>query len=334
MTITVLIQFIVRQTTILIAQLATTGHGRAPLALVAGQVFSDLVLELERQGVSRQVTADMFGLSLRTFQRKMQRMEESSTEEGRSTWEAVLEFIRSRDFATTGQILTHFARDDEAQVRSVLRDLRESRLVLTSGSGSSAVYRASTEEELGTLWRLQGEEGLEELLWALIYRDGPISLEGLIRQAHLDEETVKGALARLAEGGRVERSEEMGETIYRARNLVVPLGSPVGWEAAVFDHFKAMVNTVAAKLRGKPAAPELSDRIGGSTWSLDIWHGHPLEEEAYGTLARIRSMLVDLRSRVDQVNAENVEPENLTRVVVYAGQHIIGEDDHAVAEVD
>jgi hypothetical protein len=40
MTIAVLIQSIVRQTTILIAQLATTGRARAPLAQIAGQVFA------------------------------------------------------------------------------------------------------------------------------------------------------------------------------------------------------------------------------------------------------------------------------------------------------
>lgn len=334
MTITVLIQFIVRQTTILIAQLATTGNTRAPLALVAGQVFSDLVAELERQGVSRQVSADMFGLSLRTFQRRMQRMEESSTEQERSTWEAVLEFIRSRSFATRAEILIHFVRDDDAQIKSVLRDLRESGFVLSSGSGASTVYRAATEEELGTLWRLQGSEGLEELLWALIYRDGPITLQSLTHQAHLDEETVSSAVTRLEEGGRVERSEETGETVYRARNLVVPLGAPVGWEAAVFDHFKAMVNTIAGKLRNNRSAPELSDRVGGSTWSYDIWRGHPLEDEVYGTLGRLRTMLNDLRTRVDQANAENVRPDEGTRVVVYAGQCIIGDQDHEAEEHD
>jgi hypothetical protein len=328
MTINVLIQFIVRQTTILIAHLATTGHGRAPLALVAGQVFSDLVLELERQGVSRQVTADMFGLSLRTFQRRMQRMEESSTEHGRSTWEAVLEFIRARGFATRAEILIRFARDDEAQVKSVLRDLRESRFVLSSGSGASTVYRAATEAELGTLQHLQGNEGLEELLWAVIYREGPIALDGLVHQAHLDEETVTAALTRLVDGGRVDSAKNGEETVYSARNLVVPLGAPAGWEAALFDHFKAMVNTITGKLRNSRSAPDLSDRVGGSTWSLDIWSGHPLEEEVYGTLGRLRIMLSELRARVDEVNADGVGPRESKRVVVYAGQCIISDQDH------
>src|SRR5690349_24364616 len=80
MTVELLIQAIVRQTTILIAQLATTGGTRAPLAHVAHQVFLDLVHELERQGVSKKVSADMFGLGLRTYQRKIQRFAESATD--------------------------------------------------------------------------------------------------------------------------------------------------------------------------------------------------------------------------------------------------------------
>ena len=69
MTIEPLIHAIVRQTTILIAQLATARGVRAPLAQIANQVFLDLVNELERQGVSRKVSADMFGLGLRTYRR-------------------------------------------------------------------------------------------------------------------------------------------------------------------------------------------------------------------------------------------------------------------------
>ena len=45
-----LIDFIVRQTTVLIAQLATSGGLRAPLAHIANQVFAELARKLEEQG--------------------------------------------------------------------------------------------------------------------------------------------------------------------------------------------------------------------------------------------------------------------------------------------
>ncbi len=126
MTIELLIHAIVRQTTILIAQLATSGGVRAPLAQIANQVFIDLVRELERQGVSRKVSADMFGLGLRTYRRKIQRLTESSTERGHSLWEVVLEFVRTRGLVTRLEILARFPNDDEAQIRAVLRDLCDS----------------------------------------------------------------------------------------------------------------------------------------------------------------------------------------------------------------
>ena len=85
-----LIDSIVRQTTVLIAQLATRGGIRAPLAHVANQVFVDLATELNNQGVSRKVSADMFGMALRAYVRKVQRLGESSTERGRTLWEAVV----------------------------------------------------------------------------------------------------------------------------------------------------------------------------------------------------------------------------------------------------
>jgi hypothetical protein len=48
---TYLIDAVVRQTTVLIAALATAAGHRAPLAGVANQVFADLVKELKQQGL-------------------------------------------------------------------------------------------------------------------------------------------------------------------------------------------------------------------------------------------------------------------------------------------
>jgi hypothetical protein len=51
MNVTLLIDSIVRQTTILLAELATASGMRAPLAHTANQVFLDLVKELKQQGI-------------------------------------------------------------------------------------------------------------------------------------------------------------------------------------------------------------------------------------------------------------------------------------------
>ena len=316
MTIALLIQAIVRQTTILIAQLATSGHGRAPIAHVASQVFLDLVRELERQGVSRKVGADMFGMGLRTYQRKIQRITESSTDRGRSLWTAMLDYVRSRGTVTRGEVLVRFAGDDEALVRSVLYDLCESELITQSGSGTASTYRATSDAELGELWQTRRSEGLDELLWALIYHEGPFEVEALCQRTALTRETCDAALARLLASGRVE----CVSAEYRASSLVLPLGSPVGFEAAMFDHFRAVVNTLTGRLREGRGTTSLRDRAGGSTYAVEVWPGHPLEAEAYETLGRLRGELGELRRRVEEHNATTPVPENHTKVLLYVGQ--------------
>lgn len=323
MTIELLIHAIVRQTTILIGQLATSGGARAPLAQVATQVFLDLVRELERQGVSRKVSADMFGMGLRTYQRKIQRLAESSTDRGRSLWIAVFDYIQSRGAVVRADVLVHFANDDETLVRSVLYDLCESGLVFSTGTGAALQYHVTPEEELLRLRQARRQEGLDELVWALIYREGPLTHAALLAQ-HADQSELDAALLRLVAEERVVLSPSDGT--YRASTLVVPLGSASGWEAAVFDHFKALVNTVTGRLRAGRAAPHLRDRVGGSTYSVEVWPGHPLEEEAYGTLARLRGELGDLRRRIEEHNASAPPPNDVTSVTIYVGQCSIGPD--------
>jgi hypothetical protein len=326
MRIELLIEAIVRQTTILIAQLATSGGARAPLAQVAGQVFLDLVGELERQGVSRKVSADMFGLGLRTYQRKIQRFLESSTARGRSLWVAVLDYVQHAGSVTRAQVLEQFASDDDSQVRGVLRDLAENGLIATSGSGARLSYRLTSEDELQRLRQMQSNDGLDELLWALIYREGPCSLEEL-RKTHADGDELAPALERLLAAGRIEQPRRDGP--YTARSLVLPLGSPVGWEAAIFDHFKAVVNTLTRRLSMKRKSTNLADRVGGSTYTLDVWPGHPHAEQALETLSRLRSQLGQLRDQVELYNAEHAVPERYTQVLLYLGQCLIeqGEDE-------
>ncbi len=324
MTIELLIHAIVRQTTILIAQLATSGGGRAPLAQVANQVFLDLVRELDRQGLSRKVSADMFGVGLRTYRRKIQRLSESSTERGRSLWEVVLEYVRSEGPVTRNDVLLRFSRDDEAQVRSVLRDLCETELVSASGPGNGTKYRAASDDELEVLRRSQGGEGAEELLVALMYREGPLTLSEIAARSQVEPRVIQGSVERLLAAGRITVEEHPDAPRYRAQALVIPLGSPVGWEAAVFDHFKALVTTVLLRANTRsPALPD--DSVGGSTYTIDVWPGHPLADEVHGTLGRMRAMLGDLRARVSAHNAVHPVPEDHSRVVIYVGQAAINE---------
>ena len=323
---TELIQGIVRQTTVLIAQLATSGGWRAPLAQLANQVFLELATELERQGVSRKVSADMFGMGLRSYQRRVRRITESSVERGRSLWEAVLEHIRRRGITPRAEILRAFADEDDVLLRGVLYDLCDSRLVFQAGQGPQAVYRAVSDDELGALGAVRSSEGLDELVWAIVYREGPLTRDELLQRTDIGGSVLDCALERLVESARIERTGEEPGAKYRAVSLYVHLGSPVGWEAAIFDHYQAMVKTILCRLREDRAAPSLADQVGGSTYTLDVWPGHPMEQRAYETLGRLRTALVELREQVEAFNAEHETPEMYTQVVLYVGQCLIPQD--------
>src|SRR6185295_15855984 len=127
-----LIDAIVRQTMVLIAQLATAGGGRAQLSHTANQVFLDLVAALKEQGLGNKVIADMFGMALRTYQTKVQRLSESRTDRGRSLWEVLFAFVQEKGkerAVPRAVILQRFRHDDALVVSGVLRDLVDSGLL-------------------------------------------------------------------------------------------------------------------------------------------------------------------------------------------------------------
>jgi hypothetical protein len=127
----------------------------------------------------------------------------------------------------------------------------------------------------------------------------------------------------LASAGRIDRLECDNSYRYQANSLVIPLGASAGWEAAVFDHFKALVTTIICRLREDRETTALSDRVGGSTYTIDVWPDHPLAGEVYGSLARIRTQLSNLREQVETFNRGLEIPESNTRVVTYVGQCVI-----------
>ncbi len=313
----VLIDSIVKQITVLVAQLATSGGIRAPLSHVANQVFLDLSRELEEQGVSRKVSADMFGMALRAYIRKVRRLSEAQTEKGRTLWQALLELIVAEGLVTRERVLKRFEVDGELQVTAVLRDLTESGLVFCSGSGKSAVYRAASDDELGRLRQLSDESGLDELAWVLIYREGPLSMERLVELLGRSATTTSAIVERLLGDGRVQRSVD-GALL--AQDFVIALGSTAGWEAAVFDHVQAVVQTICQRLQKAAEGPQ---DVGGSTYSFDVWSGHPLEATVKRQLGEMRQRLGALRQQVDAHNREHGLATDYEQVVTYVGQCVL-----------
>jgi hypothetical protein len=319
-----LIDGVVRQTTVLIAQLSTTAGIRAPLSHVANRVFLDLVTELERQGLGRKVIADMFGLALRSYQQKVQRLTESVTDRGTTLWESVYQFLRDSEVTTRAQVLEHFSRDDGATLRGVLNDLVESGLAFKSGRGDETLYRLTSEDDVNRVTKRERAASDGAVVWVTVYRQGEVGLDRLQEQLGLEPAVLGSLLDRLVEEGRVTRSVKDGLPSFRAETCLIPQNEAAGWEAAVLDHYGAVVGTVCARLRAL-ALPGPSAPVGGSTFSFDVWEGHPHRERVRTLLEQHRTEMASLWSEVRAHNAVTDKPEHHERVTFYFGQNVQNE---------
>ena len=318
-----LIDSIVQQTTVLVAQLSTAAGLRSPLAHVVDEVFLSLAQEIERQGVSRKVVADMFGLALRSYQRKVQRLEESGSVRGQTLWEAVLDHVSEHAPLQRRLVFERFRSDDEAAITAVLTDLVASGFLYSSGRGDFTVYGATSEADRKVLSIDEAGEGLAILVWGTVFRSPGLTTAELLRSTRASEGELRAALARLLADGRVTRTGESDDDSLPAAPFVIEVGDPQGWEAAVFDHYQALANAVTAKLRQRAAGNPEHARVGGTTLHFGIHAGHPCEERVLGLLQRTRDELELLWDEVVAFNrAHPIPDEAATRVTFYFGQSI------------
>lgn len=317
-----LIDSIVRQTTVLIAALATASGQRAQLAHVANLVFADLVRELRDQGLGNKVIADMFGLALRTYRRKVARLTASRTEQGQSLWEAVLRHIQQHGPLLRSDVLQRFARDDGAVLRSVLLDLIESGLVRRRGSEDATCFEAvSFDSATGA-----GDQtsSLESLVLVALHRSGPLNVAGLGETVPAGTPELEAALTELVDSGVVTLEQQGKEGFYRCESCVIGFGDEVGWEAAVFDHYQAMVVALVTKLQAGTRRADLADQVGGSTFVFDLWEGHPMQKQVLGYLRTMRQHGMTLRQNLELESASSPMPADAKplRVVAYVGQSV------------
>jgi len=324
----VLIDAIVRQTMVLIAQLSTVDGVRSPLSHVADEVFVSLVRELERQNVGKKVIADMFGLALRSYQQKVQRLSESVTTRGVTLWGALHGFLVERESATRTDILAHFQHDEEGKVRSILNDLVESGLVRRQGRGRDTRYRAATAEELEELGASEAPDSAETnaaLVWVHLYPSGPIPKERLAKLVPLSESAFEAALERLVADERVQLESRPDGVYCVTERCLIPVGQAAGWEAAVVDHHRTVLKALAAKVVSGKHVSAAADEIGGTTLSFDLWPGHPKEREVRGLLATVRRQVTSLWEEVSAYNKVH-RPEHTYSVNFYCGQNVTHEE--------
>lgn len=330
-----LIDQIMLQTTVLIAQLSTAAGIRAPLAHIADEVFLHLSDSIEKQGVSRKVAADMFGMALRTYQRRVQALTESLSDRDRTLWEAVLDYVDCEDGHSREEVLHRFRWDDMGAVKAVLHDLVNSGLIYGLKQGGLTLYRVTPERDLQRLASRATSDSLSSIVWVHVYRQPDQRAEQVAQQLRADLSAVQVSLDQLVEQGRLsahfpeegEGDEGAGRApVYHANRCYLPVGEPIGWAASVYDHFQAMAKAISNKLNRYGAQSAQGDEIGGMTLSFDLYPGHPQEEEVRALLKTYRASLNELWSRVVETNEAAREAgeahQDAFKVTFYLGQNI------------
>jgi len=327
----ILIDAIVRQTTVLVARLSTVEGVRSPLGHIANEVFVGLVNELESQGVSKKVIADMFGMALRSYRQKVQRLGESVTTRGVTLWTAVQRFLAERGSASRTELFAKFQHDEEASIRGILNDLVESGLIVRTGRGDDTRFRIATAEELRDVEALadsRPQDSNAALVWVHIYREGPMSLDRIAQLVPLSRATIESAVEALVADGRIRRETSENGDQFAAEHVLIPVGETAGWEAAVVDHHGAVLNAIAAKLSKRTRISAAADEVGGTTLTFDLWPGHPREQEVRNLLRSTRAQLLPLWEEVDAYNRGHVGKETY-KVHFYCGQYVVEEEEDA-----
>jgi hypothetical protein len=323
MHIKMLIDSIMQQTTVLIGQLSTAAGVRAPLARIADQVFVDLARELESQGVGRRVAADMFGMALRSYQKKLRRLTESQSAADRTLWSAVLEHIRQHQPVRKSDLLRRFTRDGEREVGSIINDLVSSGLIYQAGRGLSALYRVTSEPDLRKLAGSDDPEALAPVVWSAVFDRPGTSESELAAQLGAAAEVVQRTVQLLIQDGRLRRDAPSADAPLHAEDLLVPVGATHGWEVAVQDHFRAVANAIASKLQRGTVQSRGSDIVGGATLSFDVRDGHPYRAQVVALLAETRERANALWNEVEAFNARNpVSESQRERLYFYFGQYL------------
>ena len=329
MNVRLLIDSIMRQTTVLIAELSTNAGVRAPLAHIADQVFLSLSKEIEAQGVARKVVADMFGLALRGYQRKTRRLASSVSVQGKTLFEAVLEFIEEQGGATRRRVLQRFRGDGERETIGVLSDLIQSGLAYSTGSGEATLYGITSDGERQRLTRESDETALANMSLGEIYRNPGITAEALAGQLNTPGAEMAPALQALKDEGRITADAATGAL--RAATFQLPAGAPHGWESAVFDHFQAVATAIASKLRLRAQNVGGQAYVGGTTLRFELHRNHPLKGDVLALLEDTRERTQALWQRVGEYNDQHpVHEDERAILTFYYGQNI----DAPVALVD
>ncbi|MEZ4267485.1 MAG: hypothetical protein R3F39_13990 [Myxococcota bacterium] len=307
----------------LFATLKVTDPLRMDFAGIAEKTVHDLVGVLRQEGLTNEEIAAALDLSIAGFYRKVKDLRETySPGEGTrrpTLWEHVYDFVLEQSGGSGDRPVTYtaiearFPQLTPERLGAMLRYLvRFGRLSMT-GHGASRRYRiVEREQPTGATYH----DAVVTL-----YRDGPLTRVELAQRLETDEDACDAWLARLRDAGRLEETTVgRQKTRYRATGYHIEPDEPAGYEAALWDHFQAVVRAICMKVRLGATQASMRDLIGGTTFSFDL----PVDDPLY---AEISGFLAETRQRMEAwlVRHGEMEPRpgaRSVRVTIYTGQMV------------
>jgi hypothetical protein len=159
-----------------------------------------------------------------------------------------------------------------------------------------------------------------------VYRHGPLTLAELSTHVRVSDDVLARVVDAMTSTGRVRRDDTDTTPRFTSESCLIAHGERAGWEAALLDHYHALVRAMCAKLEQGRNQSQPDDRVGGSTYSFDVWPGHPYAERVYALLATHRAEMSALWNEASaHATSTGTPPTTRDRVTFYFGQNVTSE---------
>jgi len=298
---------------------------RMHFADIANQTLLDMVEVLRNDGVSQEAIAASLGLTINGFRAKVKQLREryrdrfGAADEAprsfapRTLLERVFEEVEGHDARGVTSLALHatFRSVKPDSLRGVLHFLVKSGLLSVSGSGRSRVYRVAH--------RRASAPGITDAM-SLLYREGPLTLATLAQRLAIGESRARELVGQIESAGRlIAAALPDGQLGYAVPDFHIPVESPEGFEAALYDHLSTVMRAICKKVRSGRHQATMRDTDGGATFSFDVPLGDPLGAEIRAFLPEMRARLEQWLARSGAAVAADPAAER-ERVTIYVGQ--------------
>ncbi|NUN13814.1 MAG: ArsR family transcriptional regulator [Myxococcales bacterium] len=316
----------------LVAELFATLQVNDPLRMdfadIGQKTLIDIVGVLRQDGMTNEEIAQTLDLSIAGFYKRIRELRETYApgKRGRpkpTLWEKVYQVVLQKTASSPRKAVRYtavqsvFPSVPDERLRTTLRFLVRFGLLTVTGPTQFPEYRVVPRDEEPDI--------TYHSVVVTLYREGPLSLADLAERLRCTTAECEPHLKRLRDAGKLVESapEHPGGSVrYRATSYHIEPESDLGYQAALWDHFYAVVRAMCKKVRMNTHLAQLNDVIGGTTFSFDVPLQHPLYAEISGFLTQTRVQMEKWLAEVSALNQNGDPALPRARVTIYAGQFV------------